>query len=194
MGRNQTYSYRLSRNRKDNDENYALHLFNDIIRPVKNAKFLGVEIDGVLSFAKHIDTITNRASRRLNVLKVLARHGVEPKILINLYKSYVRPIIEYGSSAFIATSTTQFDRLKRIQNEAIRVCLRLPRYIRSELLHEYASLEQIRDRLLKMNSSLLNRMKTHNDHIKNLCETNSSYSDMQPRSPIDILLSYKETK
>ena len=193
MGRNQTYcSYRLSRNRKDNDENYALHLFDDIIRPVKNAQFLGVEIDGLLSFAKHIDTITSRASRRLNVLNVLACHWVEPKILINLYKSYVRLITEYGSSAFIVTSTTQFDR--RIQNEAIRVSLRLSEYIRSELLHEYASLEQIRDRLLKMNSSLLIRMKTHNDHIKTFVKRILIAVTCKLGHPLTSYFSYKETQ
>ena len=62
-------------------------------------------------------------------LKILANSGVEPKILIKLYKCYVRPIIEYGSASFMATSTTQFERLRRIQNEAIRVSLKLPGYI-----------------------------------------------------------------
>ena len=179
----------ISRNRKDDDENYALHLFNDIIRPVKNAKFLGIEIDNLLSFSKHFDSIQSRSSKRLNVLRVLARHGVEPKILLTLYKTYVRPITDYGSAAFLAISGTQLERLNRIQNEAIRISLRLPTYIRSSLLHEYASMELIRDRLLKMNSVLINRMKSHNDHVNNLCETNPSFSDLRPRSPLDIILS-----
>ena len=38
-------------------------------------------------------------------------------------------------------------RLQRIQNEAIRICLKLPKYIRTKLLHEYASLEPIDERI-----------------------------------------------
>ena len=40
----------ISRSREKNSENHALHLFNDLIRPVKSAKLLGVEIDDQLSF------------------------------------------------------------------------------------------------------------------------------------------------
>ena len=170
---------------------HALQLFDDIIRPVKSARFLGVEIDNLLSFNKHIDLIQSKTTKRLNVLKVLARHGVEPKILIKLYKIYVRPISEYGSASFVATSTTQLDRLQRIQNDAIRVSLKLPKYIRTELLHEYASLEPIRDRLLSMNSVLLNRMTAHNDHVKTLSDKKSSDSG---RTPIDVIQGYKTKK
>ena len=79
----------ILRNREKNNENYALHLFDDVIRPVKSARFLGIEIDDSLSFRKHIDTIQNRVAKRMNVLKILARNGVQPKTLIRLYKIYV---------------------------------------------------------------------------------------------------------
>ena len=181
----------ISRARVDDKENHALQLFNDTIRPVNNAKFLGVEFDSALSFKKHIDSIQSRSTTRLNVLKVLARNGVDSKTLIKLYKIYVRPITEYGSAAFVATTTTQLDRLKRIQNEAIRVCLKLPRYIRTDLLHEYASLEPITDRLLAMNHSLLSRMKTHNADVETLCDSISNVAHKKLKSPIALITGYK---
>ena len=184
----------ISRNWEKNNENYALHLFDDVIRPGKSARFLGIEIDNYLSFGKHIDTIQSRAAKRMNVLKVLARNGVQPKTLIRLYKIYVRPITEYGSAAFLAISSHQFDRLIQIENEAIRISLKLPRYLRRDLLHEYASMQPIRDRLLMLNSSLIARMKTHNSHVNNLCQNNSSHTDLCPKSPIDIVLSYLKRK
>ena len=181
----------ISRARVDDKENHALQLFNDTIRPVNNAKFLGVEFDSALSFKKHTDSIQSRSTTRLNVLKVLARNGVDSKTLIKLYKIYVRPITEYGSAAFVATTTTQLDRLKRIQNEAIRVCLKLPRYIRTDLLHEYASLEPITDRLLAMNHSLMSRMKTHNADVETLRDTISNVAHKKLKSPIALITGYK---
>ena len=78
---------------------------------------------------------------------------------MKLYKTYVRPIIEYGSISFMSAPKVQLSRLEQIQNEAIRICLRLPRYIRISLLHEYASIEPIYTRISKLNLSLLETMK-----------------------------------
>ena len=163
-------------------------IFYDIIRPVNSAKFLGIEIDSRLSFSKHIDSISNRATKRINLLKMLARHGVNPTTLMRLYKIYIRPLSEYGSASFITTPSSQFDRLKRIENESIRASLQLPKYIRTTLLHEYASLEPIKDRLLKLNASLLSRMKLHNDDVKTLCESLPSYESAQPVTPISLIM------
>lgn len=83
----------ISRTRDKDDENYSLHLFDDIVRPVESAKFLGVTIDSKLSFKKHFESICNRASKRLNVLKVLSNAGVEAPILIRLYKCYILSLL-----------------------------------------------------------------------------------------------------
>ena len=160
----------ISRMRKANDENHCLQLFNDIIRPVNQAKFLGVKIDQWLSFKSHFEDIHNRSKKRLNVLRVLARAGVEPKVLMKLYKIYVRPILEYGSLSFIAAPKSQLDKLQKIQNEGLRICLRLPSYIRTGLLHECASIEPINDRLLSLNSHLLRKMYYQNPDVKKLID------------------------
>ena len=182
----------ISRNGKKEDENHALHLFNDIIRPVNSAKFLGIEIDSHLSFKKHFDNVVNKSCKRLNVLKVLSYNGTKPEIMIKLYKTYVRSIIEYGSIAFIAAPSLQIERLQRIQNEAIRTCLRLPHYIRIQLLHEYASMMPVKDRFVSFNTKLLNTMKTHNTHIESLV-TNHSAVIEKPVSPLDIILSHPQS-
>ena len=119
---------------------------------------------------------------------MLARNEVKPECLLKLYKCYIRSVIEYGSAAFIATSATQFDRLTRIQNEAIRVCLQLPRYIRTNLLKEYAGIQNLRDRILTLNKMLLTKMKAKNTHIAQFCENLESNLSETLKSPIDILM------
>ena len=106
------------------------------------------------------------ATKRLNVLRVLARNGVEPVVLLKLYKMYIRSIMEYGSFCFIAAPKIYLSKLQKTQNDALRVCLRLPSFIRIGLLHECASIETFEERMLKLNSNLLRKMYRHNPDIK----------------------------
>merc|ERR1712002_975412 len=111
-------------------------LFNDVVRPVSKAKFLGVEIDTTLRFKEHIQTLAQRVEKRLNILRILAWGGTEPKTLIRLYKVYVRSIFEYGSVCFLHCPEATLDIMQKIQNRAIRICLKLPRYLSIKILHE----------------------------------------------------------
>ena len=178
----------ITRTRESIEENFCLYLFDDIIRPVTSAKFLGVEIDSTLTFRKHFESVDNRSSKRLNVLKVLAHNGVEATVLMKLYKIYVRPLSEYGSAAFIAAPKTQISRLQKIQNQALRICLKLPSYIRTTLLHDFASIETIQERLIKLNRNLTNTMKQYNVHINNLIENHSKPRDNCHLSPLDFII------
>ena len=134
---------------------FCLQLFNDIVRPTAVAKYLGVEFDEKLSFKQHFTTIEKKATSRLNIFKLLAKNGVENSVLIKLYKTYVRPLFEYGSIAFLPAN---MKRLQQIQNEFIRLSLKLPRYIRINLIHEAAGLEMVENRLLDLNQGLMRKM------------------------------------
>jgi hypothetical protein len=62
----------ISRARKKSDEHLCILLFDDVVRPVPTAKFLGVLIDKRLNFKEHLVDIEQRERNRLNVLKALA--------------------------------------------------------------------------------------------------------------------------
>ena len=73
-----------------------------------------------------------------------------------------------------------------IENNAIKTCLRLPRYIRDSLLHEYASLELLSVRLIRFNKKLLNIMKSSNEHIQALI-TDHVPANLGILSPLDVI-------
>ena len=173
-------------------ENLCILLFNDVIRPVSKAKFLGVEINENLNFKEHVQNLTLRAEKRLNMLKILAWGGTDSKILIRLYKTYCRSIFEYGCVSFVQAPDSVLEIMQRFQNKAIRVALRLPRYVRIDLLHKFASLPTIKERLHSLASSLLSRMMTNNELIKKLVEDRAKETYSQSyRSPLDVLLPAK---
>ena len=190
----------ISRKRKKLDENLCVLLFNDVVRPVSKAKFLGVEIDNSLRFKNHIHELAARAEKRLNILKILAWGGTEPKTLIRLYKVYVRSIFEYGSVSFLHCPDSTLDIMQKIQNRAIRICLRLPRYVSLRLLHESSCLPTVKERLIQLNAGILSKMRRSNPMIKTMVEErersilnaiiqNGQVNGNQPhRSPLDVIL------
>ena len=191
----------IGRNKKIEDENLCILLFNDVVRPVSKAKFLGLEIDESLSFKGHIQECADRAQNRLNILRILARGGTDPINLLRLYKTYVCPIFEYGCTSFVHLPDMTLRPLQLVQNTALRIVLGLPSYISIDRLHEYACVSKVRERLTELGSRLLAKMRVKNvlirdiiilkerDNLKHIlgsrghCPFRRSH-----RSPLDILL------
>jgi len=170
------------------------------VRPVSKAKFLGVEIDSSLRFKDHIQDLAARAEKRLNILRILAWGGTEPKTMIRLYKIYIRSIFEYGSVSFLHCPDSTLEVMQRIQNRAIRICLRLPRYVSIKILHESSCLATIKERFSQLGSRTISKMIVTNPLIKEIVKEHESnilksirqhglVSGTRPhRSPLDIIL------
>ena len=189
----------LSRKRKKLNENLCVLLFDDVVRPVTKAKFLGVEIDNTLRFKDHIQDLALRAEKRLNILKILAWGGTEPKILIRLYKTFIRSLFEYSAVCIVQCPDTVLDTLQKIQNRAIRICLRLPQYVSLDLLHQSACLPRIKERLVQLALTLVTKMRQSNPLIRDMVDNHESkilHSIIlgqnnvirSHRSPLDIIL------
>jgi hypothetical protein len=179
----------ISRLKEKPIETPSLQLFDDVIKPVLHARFLGVEFDSRLSFSTHISEIIGRANKRLNVLKVLSRAGTTPKTIIKLYHLYIRPLFEYGSAAFRAAPKEQIEKMQKVQNQAIRIGLRLPSYLSINLMHEAACTQKLKDRLTDLNKKLLPTMKQNNDHVLGLTQDRpGNVYSLNIKSPMDLIL------
>lgn len=163
----------------------SLQLFNDIVRPTNIAKYLGIEFDDKLTFKEHIVRVEKKSTSRLNIFKILVKNGVKNEILIRLYKTYVRPLFEYGSITFLPA---QIKRLQQVQNEFIRLSLRLPRYLRTDLIHDAAGLETVQKRLINLNQGLMRKMMTL-DVVREVAERSGEQISLNNYStPLDVLM------
>jgi hypothetical protein len=94
----------------------------------KNPKFLGIKFDGYLNGSEHIDEIKEKTKNRLNILRILSfkkRWMINVNVLINIYKSLIRSIIDYSAFLVSFASDSQLERLERIQNEALRIIFKV---------------------------------------------------------------------
>ena len=112
-----------------------LKLYGETLKVYPQVKFLGITFDSQLTFKQHFEDILDRCNTRYHRLRLLAnkKWGPSPSTLIQIYKQCVRPIFEYGSLSTITTS----GKIQWLQNEFIRLALRLPKCICSKLLHDY---------------------------------------------------------
>ena len=93
---------------------------NENLHNVKSYRYLGVDLDFTLSFEAMVDNMYNKANRKLYTLKVV-RPYISNSVANLIYKSCVRPIMEYADFLIDSCTKAKTDKLDRIQKRAVRI-------------------------------------------------------------------------
>lgn len=123
------------------------------IIPIKNKlKYLGITLDRGLTFGSHI---IDRISKTTGAIKLLypllhRRSGLTTNNKLLLYRQVLRPILTYGGPAFCSMANTNFSKMQRTQNKCLRLVLECDRYARIDEMHEQASIEPIKEHILRL--------------------------------------------
>ena len=94
---------------------------NDLaINSGNSVKLLGIEIDNKLSFEQHISTLCNKASNILNLIRRIQKlmGFKENKVLLN---SFVYSNFDYGHVVWHFCSSKSLYKIKKIQEQALRI-------------------------------------------------------------------------
>lgn len=119
----QMMSFRHSLGTADN--NLHISLGNKIICSSSPVKFLGVLLDPKLQGRKHLNGIIAKTRKIADIITSLRGvwWGSHPQLLLNIYRSTLRSVVEFASHIFPTENSPQFQKLKIIQNKAIRSSL-----------------------------------------------------------------------
>ena len=94
------------------------------LQHVNQVKLLGTLIQSDSKWDSTVNDIVKRANGKLHMLRLLKRHFLPYQDLITIYRSYVRPICEYGCPVWNGGLTTrQSNLLELIQKRALRSIL-----------------------------------------------------------------------
>ncbi|GBN56904.1 hypothetical protein AVEN_173675-1 [Araneus ventricosus] len=95
------------------------------IRFQDNYTFLGIVFDKCLTFLPHIASLRKRCLRSLNILRTLSNTswGADRSCLLRVYRSVIRPMIDYGSVAYGSARPSYLKRLDYVHHQALRLCL-----------------------------------------------------------------------
>jgi hypothetical protein len=136
-------------------------LYDENIEISKTAKFLGVTFDHRHSFTEHTKILTTTVRRKLNLLKAVSgtRWGADSGTLLQIYKQYVRPSIEYGHVAWCTTTQSNWKSLQRLQNLGLKHCLKLPFYTPTTWVHGLSEVDTLNVRIHKLMSSYISNVR-----------------------------------
>ena len=91
-------------------------------------KFLGLYFTQKLNWKKHIEEISSKALKSLNLLKMVSHQpwGQDSKILVHLATSLIRSRLTYGQEVFFSAPKTYLKKLQSIDSRAIKLALGVP--------------------------------------------------------------------
>ena len=172
-------------------KNIELELFGEKLTAVQQAKLLGVTLDKKLTFNAHIDENAKKGRQRLGLLKLLSgsKWGCKPKTLMRLYKSYIRPVLEYGAPVILGASETYIKKLQIIQNKAIRIAYKLDPLSHTEDIHKIAKIDLIKDRFQILTYKFIDSLTEHSDLFKLQNELRASRIKRGHKTHLDKLIS-----
>lgn len=107
----------LSLSRASNQHQAIYYLNNELLTEESLVKDLGIIMDSKLNFIKHVDKITSHAYKILGFIIRSGREFKDPNTLIHLFKTLVRPILEYCSIIWSPYTQGLVDEVERIQRK-----------------------------------------------------------------------------
>lgn len=122
---NQSKTYHMRYGSQINRPTYYI-----AVTPIINKTYirdLGVIYDQDMKFDIHINTIISKCNKMIGASWRLSKELNNPIMMIKLYNTYIRPTIEYCSSAWITTRVLSTQKLLKIQKKITRIALRNPR-------------------------------------------------------------------
>ena len=92
------------------DYNIELIMYNTVLKIVEIHKHFGVFLSSNNTCSKHIDSITESASKKNFLFE--DKYQFSKQTLNTLYCTYIRPLLEYASEVWDVCSQTAANRLE----------------------------------------------------------------------------------
>ena len=108
--------------KKSKTINTVLSLNNNILDRVCSYKYLGFILDDHLTFNKHISELCKLVSHKLYLLAKIRRY-ITTEACINVFKTMILFLLEYGDVIFSGTSVRNLSSIDRLFYRGLRICL-----------------------------------------------------------------------
>ena len=105
------------------NDNFNLKINNLNLPKSECTKYLGVHMDNKLSWKDHEINVANKVNQKLRLIKRLAgaTWGCTQDTLNTTYKTYIKPVMTYGSEILVTASNSNLKTLETTQNNALRL-------------------------------------------------------------------------
>jgi len=123
LNEKKTVAMVFSKNTSHLQQKVPIKINGKLIETVKSVKFLGLTFDQRLTWEKHIGNIVESCKCKINMLRSLTgQHwGTGKRSLLKIYRSLIRPKMEYGIEIFHTASKNAWNKLEVIQHTCLRI-------------------------------------------------------------------------
>ena len=155
---------------------------------VNNEKYLGIQINYDLSWSPHVTSLCIKARRLIGLLyRHFYKHAAS-STLLQLYKSFIRPHLEFCSVVWNPYLVCDIESLEKVQRFALRVCLKnwsashdqlynvSPLSASCILMQVSATCKLVNNLIVYPNSPIHFRVIQYNSRHKFSCPTTARYS------------------
>ena len=108
-------------------------------------KYLGITLDSHLNFKKHIMDCRKTSAHKVYMLSKVRRY-IDQETSIHLYKSMIMPVIDYGDIVYSGAPCTILEKLQKIQNRALRICLQADYHLPVITMHQRTNVPNLKVR------------------------------------------------
>ena len=140
---------------------------SQVVKTVKENKFLGITVDNSLRFPTHISNVSTKCKKRINIIRCLSNKdwGNCLETQRTLYIQYIRAVMEYASSSWTPwISKTNLLVLQRLQNQALRSIAGLYKDCPVDFLHLETGIEPLINRYEKIDDILWDKYQRLPEH------------------------------
>ena len=156
--------------------NLDLKINNTALCMTAHPKVMGLTLDQKLTYSTPIHNISVQAHKPLQMIKSLTATGwgKQMETLMAIYKAVMRPALEYASSIWSPLeSSTSIDKLKVMQNAALRTATGCTQDTHIQQLHDETLILPIHEHLQLHASQYKQKHNIHHTPYTNIQHTST---------------------
>ena len=134
-----------SRSKVKKAKNVKIYLNGDMLQKVPTFKYLGMVLDPTLNFKHHVSHVIRTVLHKMTLLAKVKKY-LNNDVALQIYKSMILPYLDYADVVFSGTNSGDLDKLQRLQNRCLRMCLGYDRLFSTDKAHKRAMVPFLKDR------------------------------------------------
>ena len=124
---------------------YNIFSNDNEIHYVNIFNYLGIKLDNKLDFEMHAKECFRLVSHKLYLVSKIS-NIINNKQAITIYKSKILPYFDYGDIFYNKTFSRTLEKIQKLQNRAIRLCLGKDSRYNVLLLHQESNIPRLENR------------------------------------------------
>ena len=155
-----------SRNKVKKGKNISVNLNGETLRPVPSFKYLGFTLDPTLSFSHHVSSVVRSVQHKISLLSKIKVY-LNQDVAITIYKSMILPYFDYADVIFGNANAGELDKLQRLQNCCLKLCMGRNRRFGTEQVHAEAGVPLLKARRVAHIRNFMFQRKTARPALPN---------------------------